>query len=77
MDCSTCIAYYFDKLVVVEFDRESHATYVFEKDKFEGLREKTRWELRDKKPEGFLGRVIHVKNDEEKWKQKIDNLLTS
>lgn len=70
------VAFRFGRLVVVEFDAEAHATYLFSADRFATLREWPRQHLIDQNPKGFKGRIIH-RDDPEIWKAKIRQTIRS
>jgi hypothetical protein len=64
------IAFRFDRLVVVEFDADQHATYLFDAGKFDELREWSRSELISIRPKGYRGRIIH-RDDPRRWKYAV------
>jgi hypothetical protein len=70
------VAFRFGRLIVVEFDAEAHATYLFRADRFATLRDWPRQHLLDQKPKGFLGRLIH-REDPETWKANILQAIRS
>jgi hypothetical protein len=64
------VAFRFGHLVIVEFDADAHATYLFGMSDFEELRQWSRGDLIAAKPKGFFGRIVH-RDDLEDWKEKI------
>ncbi len=64
-------AFYFDDQVVVEFDQEERATFVFDKSYFDSLRHWSRQEVRDSKPKGFNGRICHQECDQDTWQIRV------
>lgn len=68
------LAYEFGDLMIVEFDKEKRATYLFNRDQFNELKDYGRRELREDKPLGFEGIIIH-KGSQENWKDSISDFL--
>ncbi|MBT4804561.1 hypothetical protein HON71_00130 [Candidatus Woesearchaeota archaeon] len=66
---------FFRNKLVVEFDQEDRATYLFDPESFNELRMANRSKLISENPEGFYGRVIHHEN-RELWKEQVEDFLT-
>lgn len=64
-------AFVFNKCVVVEFDQEDRATYIFDLDYFESLKVFERSKILIESPKGFKGRIIHHREGKEAWKKKV------
>jgi len=64
------VAFWFNRVVVVEYDDDAHATYLFDAMRFEDLREWPRIELIAKQPPGYKGRIIH-RGAPAEWKTAV------
>ncbi len=70
-------AYFFGGKVVLESNLSGDATYLLDAKHFDALRERSRLELLTEKPEGFLGRVLHLDGAEAHWKIRVENFVKS
>ena len=69
-------AFIYDDIAIVEYDKEKRATYIFKKDNFNELRNWTRKDILEQKPEGFIDRLNHGKTeDHETWKNNINSYI--
>ncbi len=67
-------SFQFGDRLVVEFDQEDRATYLFDPESFDELRMRNRSEIISENPKGFYGRVIHHEN-QKLWKKQISNFI--
>jgi hypothetical protein len=68
------LIYNFGKLVIVEPSETNRATYIFNAERFEELRQRYRIELIMEQPEGFLDRLVH--DDKQKWESDVSRILS-